>query len=100
MKITKEKQFSRIRTFNLPEMLQVICDDSAIYVTKRVDIGNVRDTILKQSNSKYLGKESKITKEQIVDLGDDTLEKHVSLEHQRTLHVKEPSIITLHGVEL
>ena len=72
MKTTKENQFGRIRTFNLPEMLQVICDDSAIYVTKLVDIGNGRDTILKQSKSKYLGKESNITSEQIVDLGDDT----------------------------
>ena len=50
MKITKDKQLSRIRTFNLPEMLQVICDDSAIYVTKLVDIGNGRDTVLKQAS--------------------------------------------------
>ena len=72
MKITKDKQLSRIRTFNLPEMLQVICDDFAIYVTKRVDISNGRDTVLKQSNSRYLDKESKITKELIGDLGDYT----------------------------
>ena len=57
MKTTKENQFGRVRTFNLPEMLQVICDDSAIYVTTMIDIGNGRDTALKQAKSKYLGKE-------------------------------------------
>ena len=71
MKTTKENQFGRVRTFNLAELLQVICDDSAFYVTKLVDIGNGRDTVLKQSNSKYLGKTSKISKEQIVDLGEN-----------------------------
>ena len=71
MKTTKENQFGRVRTFNLPEMLQVICDDSAIYVTKMIDIGNGRDTALKQAKSKYLGKESNITEDQIVDLGSD-----------------------------
>ena len=70
MKTTKENQFGRVRTFNLAELLQVICDDSAIYVTKLVDIGNGRDTVIKQAKSKYLGKDSKITEDEIVDLGD------------------------------
>ena len=72
MRTTKENQFGRVRTFNLTELLQVICDDSAIYVTKLIDVGNGRDTALKQSKSKYLGKDSKITLEQIVDIGEDT----------------------------
>ena len=49
MKLTKEKQFNRIRTFNLVELLQVLCDDSALYVTKLVEIGNGRDSALKQA---------------------------------------------------
>ena len=72
MKTTKENQFGRVRTFNLPELLQVICDDSSVYVTKLIDIGNGRDTVLKQAKSKYLGRESKITEDQIVDLGENT----------------------------
>ena len=72
MKTTKENQFGRVRTFNLPELLQVICDDSSVYVTKLIDIGNGRDTVLKQTKSKYLGRESKITEDQIVDLGENT----------------------------
>ena len=68
MKLTKEKQFNRIRTFNLVELLQVLCDDSALYVTKLVEIGIGRDSALKQAKSKYLEKESNLQKEQIVDL--------------------------------
>ena len=56
MKTTKENQFGRVRTFNLAELLQVICDDSAFYVTKLVDIGNGRDTVLKNSIRNILGK--------------------------------------------
>ena len=54
MKLTKEKQFNRIRTFNLVELLQVLCDDSALYVTKLVEIGNGRDSALKQAKSKAI----------------------------------------------
>ena len=60
MKTTKEVQFGRVRTFNLPELLQVICDDSAYYKNKLINIGNNRDTVLKQSKSKYIGKISTI----------------------------------------
>ena len=48
------------------ELLQVLCDDSALYVTKLVEIGNGRDSALKQAKSKYFEKESNLQKEQIV----------------------------------
>lgn len=67
MRLTKEKVFSRIRTFNLPEMLSVICDNSVSYANKLVDIGDGRDTALKQGKSKYLEKISTIRKEEIVE---------------------------------
>ena len=70
MKLTKEKQFSRVRTHNHVELLKVLCDDSALYITKLVDIGNGRDSALRQANSKYLERENKYTKEQIVELGE------------------------------
>ena len=70
MKTTKEVQFGRVRTFNLPELLQVICDDSAYYKNKLINIGNNRDTVLKQAKSKYIGKESTLREDQIVDLGE------------------------------
>ena len=52
------------------ELLKVLYDDSALYVTKLVDIGNGRDSVLRQTNSKYLERENKYTKEQIVELGE------------------------------
>ena len=71
MKTTKERQFGRVRTFNLPEMLEVICDDSKIFQQKLIDIGHNRDTVQKQSKSKYIGKKSTITRDQVVDIGGD-----------------------------
>ena len=71
MKTTKEQQFGRVRTFNLPELLSVICDDSKIFQKKLIDIGHNRDTAQKQSKSKYLGKKSNISKELIVDIGGE-----------------------------
>ena len=50
-------------------MLSVICDNSASYVNKLIDIGDGRDTALKQGKSKYLETSSTLMKEQIVDLG-------------------------------
>ena len=41
-----------------------------LYVTKLVEIGNGRDSALRQANSKYLERENKYTKEQIVELGE------------------------------
>ena len=56
MRTTKGNQFGRVKAINLVELLQVTCDDSAIYVTKLIDIGNGRDTALKEAKSKYLEK--------------------------------------------
>ena len=50
------------------ELLEVLCDDSALYVTNLVENG--RDSALRQANSKYLERENKYTKEQIVELGE------------------------------
>ena len=80
MKTTKEQQFGRVRTFNLPELLSVICDDSKIFQKKLIDIGHNRDTAQKQSKSKYLGKKSNISKELIVDIGGEKYMVHVGHE--------------------
>lgn len=71
MKTTKERQFGRVRTFNLPEMLEVICDDSRIYQKKLIDIGHNRDTVQKQAKSKYIGKDSTLRRDQVVDIGGE-----------------------------
>ena len=71
MKTTKEKQFERVRTFNLVELLEVICDDSRIYQKKLIDIGHNRDTVQKQAKSKYIGKNSTLRRDQVVDIGGE-----------------------------
>jgi hypothetical protein len=80
MKATKETQFGRVKTRNLPEMLSVICDNSTLYKDKLIEIGNNRAAVLKRARSKYIGPESKTTKDQIADLGEGVFmvesEKH------------------------
>ena len=69
MKMTKEIQFGRTKTRNLPELLHTICDNSAIYVNKLIEVGNNRAN-LKRAKSKYIGPKNKLTIEQTVDCGE------------------------------
>ena len=39
------------------------------YKNKLIEVGNKQSSVLKKARSKYAGPESKVTKEQIVDLG-------------------------------
>ena len=71
MKATKETQFGRMKTKNLPELLSVICDDSDLYRNKLIEIGNGRSSILEKSKSKYSVAPSSVEKEDIADLGDN-----------------------------
>ena len=70
MKLTKETVFGRQKARNLPEMLNIICDNSDPYKNKLIEVGNNRSSVLRKARSKYAGPESKVTKEQIVDLGN------------------------------
>ena len=69
MKATKETQFGRIKTRNLPEMLMKICDNSAMYRDKLIEVGNNR-AILKRARSKYIGPKTTLTIDQVLDLGE------------------------------
>ena len=69
MKLTKETVFGRQKARNLPEMLAIICDNSDPYKNKLIEVGNNRSSVLRKARSKYAGPESKVTKEQIVDIG-------------------------------
>ena len=70
MKLTKETVFGRQKARNLPEMLNIICDNSDPYKNKLIEVGNNRSSVLRKARSKYAGPESKVTKEQIFDLGN------------------------------
>ena len=72
MRLTKETQFGRIKRRNLPELLTVILDGSAPYKDKLIEVGNNRAAVLRRARSKYCGHESKVSKEQTVDLGEGT----------------------------
>ena len=70
MRVTKETQFVRMKSRNLPELLSVICDGSEVYKNKLVEIGNSRtDQVLEKA--KYnVTPPSNVEKEDIVDLGE------------------------------
>ena len=69
MKATKETQFGRMKTKNLPELLSVICDNSEMYKNKLIEVGNGRSSILEKAKSKYSVAPSDVVKEDIADLG-------------------------------
>ena len=70
MKVTKETQFGRMKTKNLPELLSVICDNSEVYKNKLIEIGNGRSSIFEKAKSKYSVPPSNVAEEDIADLGD------------------------------
>lgn len=70
MKLTKETVFGRQKARNLPEMLNIICDNSDPYRNKLIEVGNNRHAVLTKARSKYAVVESKVKKEQIVELGN------------------------------
>ena len=67
---TKQNQFGRVRTFNLPELLSVLFGTSERYQNKCTEVGHNRDN-QQRNKGKYRGKESKLGKENIVDLGEN-----------------------------
>ena len=70
MKMTKETQFGRMKTRNLHGLLCVMCDQSSFYMDKLIEVGNNRTAHLRNAKSKYAEQQIKITKNQILDLGD------------------------------
>ena len=63
----KDILFNRIRAFNLTEMVSIILDRSEWYVNKAIDAANNRiETWLKNTHSKYVGKECNIDPDKIM----------------------------------
>ena len=71
MKATKETQFGRMKTKNLPELLSVICDNSEMYKNKLIEVGNGRSSILEKAKSKYSVPPSNVEEDDIADLGNN-----------------------------
>ena len=70
-RITKDGQFNRTKAFNLPDLLDVLLDDSVYYKKRLLDIGNGRMGAFRNSKSRYiLKKETKIREDQIIEIGE------------------------------
>lgn len=69
-RLTKDGQFNRTKAYNLPDLLDVLLDDSVYYHKRLLDIGNGRFGAFKNTKSRYLLKESTITAEKIFDIGE------------------------------
>ena len=48
-RLTKDSQFSRVRAYNLPDLLDIVLDDSVYYATRFLDIGNNRISTVEKS---------------------------------------------------
>ena len=69
-RLTKDGQFNRTKAYNLPDLLDILLDDSVYYEKRLLDIGNGRLEAFK-NKSKYLVKNAtKIREDQIIDIGD------------------------------
>ena len=69
-RITKDNQFNRVKAYNLPDLLDIVLDDSVYYV-ERIDIGNNRVSQIRNQNSRYLSKKCNIDPTKIVALDGD-----------------------------
>ena len=65
-RLTKDGQFNRTKAYNLPDLLDILLDDSVYYKKRLLDIGNGRLGAFK-NNSKY---GTKIKEDQIIEIGD------------------------------
>ena len=69
-RLTKDGQFNRTKAYNLPDLLDIILDDSIYYQKRLLDIGNGRFGAFKNTKSRYLVKESTFTADKIIDIGE------------------------------
>ena len=67
---TKDHQFNRQKTFNLPELLSIVMDQSENYLQKLIDMGCSRTDQLRYNHSRYNMIQSKIELRHIIDLGE------------------------------
>ena len=70
-RLTKDSQFSRVRAFNLADLLDIILDDSSYYVMRCLDVSGNRTEQLQNQKSRYLPKKCKIDPTKIIALEED-----------------------------
>ena len=69
-RLTKDGQFNRTKAYNLPDLLDILLDDSVYYQKRLLDIGNARFGAFTNTKSRYLSKKNNIAEENIFDIGE------------------------------
>lgn len=69
-RLTKDGQFNRTKAYNLPDLLDIILDDSVYYKKRLLDIGNNRLGAFKSAKSRYLAMKNNIEADKIFDIGE------------------------------
>lgn len=79
-RLTKDGQFNRTKAYNLPDLIDILFDDSVYYKKRLLDIGNGRFGAFSNTKSRYLLKKTNIQEKQIFDIG----ESHFIVESEST----------------
>ena len=70
-RLTKDGQFNRTKAYNLPDLLDIILDDSVYYMKRLLDIENARFGAFRNTKTRYLTKKTiNIRKDQIFEIGE------------------------------
>ena len=69
-RLTKDGQFNRTKAYNLPDLLDILLDDSVYYKKRLLDIGNGRFGVFKNTKSRYLLKDNTIAADKIFHIGE------------------------------
>ena len=68
-RMTKDVQFSRVKAYNLTDLVDICLDDSRLYTRRCVDVGHNRNYhLFSNQKSRYIYKETKIDSLQIIKL--------------------------------
>ena len=70
-RLTKENQFNRVKAYNLPDLLDIILDDSVDFINRCIDVGNNRTSQFQYQKSRYVAKHFNIDAEKIIVLDPD-----------------------------
>ena len=69
-RLTKDGQFNRTKAYNLPDLLDILLDNSVYYKKRLLDIGNGRFGAFRNTKSRYLLKNDVIAAEKIYNIGE------------------------------
>ena len=70
-RMTKDVQFSRLKAYNLTDLLSICLDESKLYTRRCIDVSHNRNYhLFTNQKSKYLYKKTKIDPNEIIQLSE------------------------------